>query len=48
MSNPAKQVVLGTALLVDITMVTNADPVPGTGDKSAASGAAVRPPIVGQ
>lgn len=41
MSNPAKQIVLGTALLVGITMVGNAEPVPPTGDKSAASGAAV-------
>ena len=41
MSNPAKQIVLGTALLVGITMVANAEPVPPTGDKSAASGAAV-------
>ncbi|HJZ14105.1 MAG TPA: hypothetical protein VJ251_01415, partial [Stellaceae bacterium] len=40
-SNPAKQIVLGTALLVGITMVANAEPVPPTGDKSAASGAAV-------
>ena len=41
MPNPAKQIVLGAALLVGITMVTNADPLPHTGDKSAASGAAV-------
>src|SRR6201987_1948498 len=41
MSNPAKQIVLGTALLVGITMVANAEPVPPTGNKSAASGAAV-------
>jgi hypothetical protein len=41
MPNPAKQIVLGAALLVGITMVTNADPLPRTGDKSAASGAAV-------
>jgi len=41
MPNPAKQIVLGTALLVAITMVANAEPVPPTGDKSAASGAAV-------
>ena len=41
MSNPAKQIVLGAALLLGITTVTNADPVPRTGDKSAASGAAV-------
>jgi hypothetical protein len=41
MPNPAKQIVLGTALLVGITMVANAEPVPPTGDKSAASDAAV-------
>ena len=41
MPNPAKQIVLGTALLVGITMVANAEPVPPTGNKSAASGAAV-------
>jgi hypothetical protein len=41
MPNPAKQIVLGTALLVGITVVANAEPVPPTGDKSAASGAAV-------
>ena len=41
MPDPAKQIVLGTALLVGITMVANAEPVPPTGDKSAASGAAV-------
>jgi hypothetical protein len=41
MSNPAKQIVLGTALLVGITMVANAESMPPTGDKSAASGAAV-------
>jgi len=41
MPNPAKQIVLGTALLVGITMVANAEPVPPTGDRSAASGAAV-------
>ena len=41
MSNPAKQIVLGTALLVGITVVANAEPVPPTGNKSAASGAAV-------
>ena len=41
MPNPAKQIVLGTALLVGITMVANAEPVPPTGDNSAASGAAV-------
>ena len=41
MPNPAKQIVLGAALLVGTTMVTNADPLPRTGDKSAASGAAV-------
>jgi hypothetical protein len=37
MPNPAKQIVLGAALLVGITMVANADPLPRTGDKSAAS-----------
>jgi hypothetical protein len=41
MPNPAKQIVLGAALLVAITMVANADPLPRTSDKSAASGAAV-------
>ena len=41
MSNPAKQIVLGAALLVGITTVTNADPLPRTGDKSATSGPAV-------
>ena len=41
MSNPAKQIVLGAALLVGTTMVTNTDPLPRTGDKSTASGAAV-------
>ena len=41
MSNPAKQIVLGTALLVGITIVANAESMPPTGDKSAASGAAV-------
>jgi hypothetical protein len=41
MSNPAKQIVLGAALLVGITTVTNADPVPRTGDKSTGSAAAV-------
>ena len=41
MSNPAKQIVLGAALLVGITMVTNADPLPGTGNKSTASGASM-------
>jgi hypothetical protein len=44
MSNPAKQIVLGAALLVGTTMVTNADPLPRTGDKSTASGAARRGP----
>jgi hypothetical protein len=32
MSNPAKQIVLGAALLVGVTIVTNADPLPRTGD----------------
>ena len=41
MPNPAKQIVLGAALLVGTTMVANADPLPRTGDKSATSGAAV-------
>jgi hypothetical protein len=41
MSNPAKQIVLSAALLVGITTVTNADPVPRTGDKSTGSAAAV-------
>jgi hypothetical protein len=41
MPNPAKQIVLGAALLVGITMVANADPMSRTGGKSAASGAAV-------
>ena len=41
MPNPAKQIVLGAALFVGTTMVTNASPPPHTGDKSAASGAAV-------
>jgi hypothetical protein len=41
MPNPAKQIVLGTALLVGITTVTNADPLPPTGDKSTALRAAV-------
>ena len=41
MPNPAKQIVLGTALLVGITIVANAESMPPTGDKSAASGAAV-------
>ena len=41
MSNPAKKTVLGAALLVGVTMVTNADPLPRTGDKSTALGAAV-------
>jgi hypothetical protein len=41
MPNPAKQIVLGAALLVGTIMVANADPLPRTGDKSATSGAAV-------
>src|ERR1700758_5639823 len=41
MPNFAKPIVLGTALLVGITMGTNADPLPRTGDKSADPGAAV-------
>src|SRR5215471_8135757 len=41
MPNPAKQIVLGAALLVGITIVANADPLPRTGDKSAASDAGV-------
>jgi hypothetical protein len=41
MPNPAKQIVLVAALLVGTTMVANADPLSRTGDKSAASGAAV-------
>ena len=41
MPNTAKQIVLGAALLVGTTMVANADPLSRTGDKSAASGAAV-------
>jgi hypothetical protein len=41
MPNPAKQIVLGAALLVGTTIVANADPLSRTGDKSAASGAAV-------
>lgn len=40
MSNPAKQIVLGAALLVGATIVATAEPVPPTGDKSAALGAA--------
>ena len=39
MPNPAKQIVLGATLLVGITMVANADPLPRAGDKSAASDA---------
>ena len=39
MPNPAKQIVLGAALLVGITMVANADPLPRADDKSAASDA---------
>jgi hypothetical protein len=38
MPNPAKQIVQSAALLVGITMVANAEPVPPTGDKPAASG----------
>ena len=41
MPNPAKQIVLGAALLVGTTIVTNADPLPPTDGKSAASGAVV-------
>src|SRR5262249_16269148 len=41
MPNPAKQIVLGAALLAGITMVANADPLPRTGDKSAAPDAGV-------
>jgi hypothetical protein len=41
MPNPAKQIVLGAALLVGATMVTNAGPLTRTDGKSAASGAAV-------
>jgi hypothetical protein len=41
MPNPARQIVLGAALLVGITMVANADPLPRTGDKLAASDAGV-------
>ena len=41
MPNPAKQIVLGAALLVGTTIVANADPLSRTGDKSATSGAAV-------
>ncbi len=41
MPNPTKQIVLSAALLVGATMITNANPTPHTGDKSAASGAAV-------
>jgi hypothetical protein len=40
MPSPAKQIVLGAAFLAGITMVTNADPLPRSGDKSTASGAA--------
>jgi len=39
MPNPAKQIVLGAALLVGITMVTNADPLPRADNKSVASDA---------
>jgi hypothetical protein len=41
MPNPAKQIVLGAALLVSVTMVTNADPLSLTGGKSAPLAAAV-------
>src|SRR5690242_6140556 len=41
MLNPAKQIVLGAALLFGSTMVTNADPLTRTDGRSAASGAAV-------
>ena len=41
MPNPAKQIVLGAALLAGTTIVANADPLSRTVDKSAASGAAV-------
>ena len=41
MPHPAKQIVLGAALLVGTTMVANADPPSRTGGKPAASGAAV-------
>jgi hypothetical protein len=41
MPNPAKQIVLGAALLASTAMVTNADPLSRTDGKSAASGAAV-------
>jgi hypothetical protein len=42
MPNPAKQIVLGAALLIGITMVTNADPLSRTDGKSVSSGATVR------
>ena len=38
MPNPAKQIVQSAALLVGITMAANAEPMPPTGDKSAAAG----------
>jgi hypothetical protein len=41
MPDLVKQIVLGAVLLVGITMVAQADPLPRAGDKSAASGAAV-------
>jgi hypothetical protein len=41
MPNPAKQIVLGAALLVGTTIVANGGPLSRTADKSAASGAAV-------
>jgi hypothetical protein len=37
MLNPAKQIVLGAALLTSITVVANAEPLPRIGDKSTAS-----------
>jgi hypothetical protein len=40
MPNPAKQIVQSAALLVGITMAANAEPMPPTGDKSAAAGPA--------
>ena len=51
MPNPAKQIVLGAALLVGATMVTNADPLTRTDGKIGSlgcRGAEWRPPIVGQ
>ena len=41
MPNPAKQIVLGAALLVGTTIVVNGGPLSRTAGKSAASGAAV-------